>query len=654
MSIICSSYQLENTSGVPQVQSFTDCNGNSCSITVQDGQVYFITANLLTFTPNPNLDVSVWDARYALSFSSCCGNDVFHILGSNDESFPIGIFSIGNSGCISEFTNALDCSNVGTPNLGCYSLISIDMVGSETLPLGNQMYAQTLYFGYKSCEECLESGDCPTCCNCYQIDLESECTIEYTDCTTGVVSSVVLSSGTNYLCSSSVPIRITECTWTLTELGLCSEVSECATCTNEYCITNTGNDYDDTYTLDGTYDGYNYWLSNSGNYYIYYSTIELQWCLATSLGGFCLLSGKSPCFSTCPDLCEEYFFEGVCPTTTTTTLACTTFDFEAIFDCLVEPTPSPSVTPTHTPTPTPTPVINLCVDVSVDATINSYSPTPTPTPTITPSSSPIITRPCNVLGDVSFTTVDGQFDCPTSKQFQDCTNGMMYYTTNSVPTPSGDTLEEFMVFKAYIDGVLKCVSYVGVNNSIIGVNTIDLIDGPLGYSNLGGCFSCIVIPSSTPTPTPTLTPTPSGVPCYCYELMSDLICNYTYVDCNGVSQSTDTIDTMPRYVCSLTTPMGTSLNPFTITQLDICSDGGCPPLVCKCYSVSNGGPTGKVSTGVSVIYYDCDNIQQILHVNNYSSTPKFCSLTTPFIISSGNLVTINTFGDCIDGDCPIV
>ena len=230
----------------------------------------------------------------------------------------------------------------------------------------------------------------------------------------------------------------------------------------------------------------------------------------------------------------------------------------------------------------------------------------------------------------------------------------MYYTTNSVPTPSGDTLEEFMVFKAYIDGVLKCVSYVGVNNSIIGVNTIDLIDGPLGYSNLGGCFSCIVIPSSTPTPTPTLTPTPSGIPCYCYELISDLICNYTYVDCNGISQNVTTSDVIPQYVCSLTTPIGTSLNPFTITNLGICSDGVCPPLVCKCYSVSNSGPIKGTSTGISVVYYDCDNVLQTIHVNNYSSSPKFCSLTTPFIISSGNITSITPYGDCIGGNCPIV
>jgi hypothetical protein len=230
----------------------------------------------------------------------------------------------------------------------------------------------------------------------------------------------------------------------------------------------------------------------------------------------------------------------------------------------------------------------------------------------------------------------------------------MYYTTNSVPTPLGDPLEEFMVFKAYIDGDLKCVSYVGTNNSIIGVNTIDLIEGPLGYSNLGGCFSCVIIPSSTPTPTPTMTPTPSGIPCYCYELVSDLKCKFNYVDCNGVSQNITTSDVIPQYVCSLTTPIGTSLNPYSVSKLDICSNGVCPPLVCKCYSVSNGGPTGKVSTGLSVIYYDCNNVKQIIHVNDYTSSPKFCSLTTPFTISSGNLVTINTFGNCIDGDCPIV
>ena len=48
--------------------------------------------------------------------------------------------------------------------------------------------------------------------------------------------------------------------------------------------------------------------------------------------------------------------------------------------------------------------------------------------------------------------------------------------------------------------------------SVIGVDTITLIDGPLGFSNLNGCVLCT--PSVTVTPTISLTPsiTPSTTP----------------------------------------------------------------------------------------------------------------------------------------------
>ena len=669
-SIVCASYQLSNGTGVSQIQSFTDCYGNSCSVTVESGQSYIITASLTTFIPNLDLKVETWDTRYCLSFSSCCSNDVFHILGSASETFPLQIGNIGNAFCISEFTNPIDCTINNTLSLGCYTLVKIEQNIPSNTPLGNQMYFQTVE-KFKTCEDCITSEVCVSCCNCYQIDLIDECSIEYKDCDSGKIIIVSLNPGTNYLCSSTEPIRITECEWTLTNLGFCADNDVCKTCTETYCITNTGNEYDDTYYLDGDYDGYSYWLSNSGIYYIYYNTTELQWCLSTSLGGFCILSGKSPCFSKCPDLCDEYFFEGSCPTTTTTTIACSTFDFEAIFDCLAEPSPTPSLTPTNTPTNTPTPSsTSYCSIIGVDVTIDSYTRTPTPTPTVTPSSTPRIDRPCNVLGDVSFTTIEGNISCPSSKQFQDCINGMMYYTTESVPTPSGDTLEQYMIFKAYVDGNLKCISYVGTTTDVIGVNTIDLVDGPTGYSNLGQCVLCDVVSSPTPTPTLTMTPTPSGTPCYCYELLGgkDSV-DFNYITCKGVSTMVSSGDKLiPTYVCSLTTPTTNSLLVHSITKLGICVDDSCPPLTCKCYRVSNDGPIkqlvgqqelrakadsisiGKPSS-VIVSYTDCNNEKQIIVVNDYSSTQPFCSLTTPLVLSTTNITSVTLLGDCIDGNC---
>jgi len=428
-----------------------------------------------------------------------------------------------------------------------------------------------------------------------------------------------------------------------------------------YCINSTDTYFDDTYSETGTtFDGYQVWVGDTNGLFLYFSTGDTQWCLSESLGGPCLLSGKSPCVSECPDLCEEFFFEGTCPTTTTTTIACMAFDFDAIFDCLAESTPTPTPTPSITPTMTVTPSsTNYCSMVSVDSTIDTYTPTPTPTPTMTPTSSGIIIRPCNVLGDVSFTTLDGHIGCPTSKQFQDCVTGMMYYTTELVPTPSGDPLTEFMIFKSYVDGVLKCVSFVGINNDIIGVNTIELVEGPTGYSNLGECVLCDVIPSSTPTPTPTMTPTPSGIPCFCYELIALQSTTFNYIDCNGLVSTATSVKAIPTYVCSLTLPTTTSLFPYSITKLGICVDGVCPPLTCNCYTVSNGGlevtvarqqdnSINNVSTEsyVNMVYTDCNNVQQVIVINNYTTTPYFCSLTTPFVYSSTNIVTITLVGDC--------
>ncbi len=238
------------------------------------------------------------------------------------------------------------------------------------------------------------------------------------------------------------------------------------------------------------------------------------------MGGICLLSGKSPCYSSCPDLCDEYFSSGPCLTPTPTpTLPCDV-DFEAVFDCQYPPTPS--VTPTHTTTPTPsvTPTETPACVLTVVYSVNSYSPTPTPTNTPTPTTTPQIVRPCDFLGNVTYNVVDELIKCPISQQFQDCFNGLMYYTTNNIiPPVSGTTLEQFMVFEASVNGESRCISYVGLNTNVIGADQITLQYGPFGYSNLGECVNCtpFVSPSmtptttstSTPTPTPTLTPTPT-------------------------------------------------------------------------------------------------------------------------------------------------
>ena len=279
-------------------------------------------------------------------------------------------------------------------------------------------------------------------------------------------------------------------------------------CVNEnYCVSSTGNpSIDDNYITGGTYNSTYYWTGQTNGYFIYYSSGNTQWCLSSLLGGSCLLSGKSPCVSDCPDLCDTYFSIGICPTPTPTpTNNCNVLDFSAIFDCEYTPTPTPtptvSVTPTITPTPTST---SICSIMEVDACISGYTPTPTPTMTPTPSSTPIITRPCSFSGDVTFNTINDIIICPSSKQFQDCYNGAMYYTTIPLYNPSSGDITQFMVFNATVDGETKCISYVGINNEVSGVNNIVLNSGPYGYANLGECSLCE--PTPTPTPTPSSTP----------------------------------------------------------------------------------------------------------------------------------------------------
>jgi hypothetical protein len=94
----------------------------------------------------------------------------------------------------------------------------------------------------------------------------------------------------------------------------------------------------------------------------------------------------------------------------------------------------------------------------------------------------------------------------------------MYFTTNELVNPGGGDIEQFMVFEALVDGISRCISYIGENQNTIGINTVDLRVGPFGYSNLGDCISCSIVASPTPTPTvtptvtPTITPTPTPTP----------------------------------------------------------------------------------------------------------------------------------------------
>ena len=287
-----------------------------------------------------------------------------------------------------------------------------------------------------------------------------------------------------------------------------------AACGNSYyCISGTGNPlWDDSYSIQpGLYNDYSYYIGQTNGYYIYFS-VEGYWCLSNALDGACVLSGHFPCSTDCPDLCDGFFVVNVCVTPTPTpTVNCSVFDFDAIFDCQVVETPTPTPTATYTPSPTPTVTTSsFCSLISVGATIQNIPPTPSVTQTLTPSPSPEVIRDCDFTGEVTFFTINTQISCPISKQFQNCSNGAMYYTSDVLQTPFGNSLAAFEVYTATVDNVNECITFIGFNQNVIGINKIQLLVGPLGYSNLNDCLSlCAGVP---PTPQPTPTPSPTLPP----------------------------------------------------------------------------------------------------------------------------------------------
>lgn len=130
------------------------------------------------------------------------------------------------------------------------------------------------------------------------------------------------------------------------------------------CIFGTGNDLlNDTYVRTGTFNDNSYYIGQTNNYVIFFSSAG-YWCVADYIDGPCLLTGKSPCTSVCPDFCDDYYTRGVCPPPEPPPVnPCDIFDFEAIFDCDV-PVPTPSATPQcggiiTTSATSPTSVISL-------------------------------------------------------------------------------------------------------------------------------------------------------------------------------------------------------------------------------------------------------------------------------------------------------
>jgi len=287
-------------------------------------------------------------------------------------------------------------------------------------------------------------------------------------------------------------------------------------CTSTYCFNttlSTLSGYSGNYVFTGlTYGGYNVYVGDGTTIgYVYHT--GSNWCLSSSLGGTCLLSGTNPCISLCPDISANNFTSGPCPTPTPSPVNCETFDFTAYFDCDWEPlpTPSPSIACDDVDfsitslgvTPTPTPSGNFCDNTGVSFSICQYNPatpTATPTPTIT------LTKTVDVQGQATFVMLDEMFNCVNVKILVDCQTGNELYTSDNLIF-SGTPVTTGITMSVIINGSLMCVTYTGTSNTISSNCNVEEI---IALSST--CGTCNQFPSATPTTTLTSTPTPTLTP----------------------------------------------------------------------------------------------------------------------------------------------
>jgi len=238
-----------------------------------------------------------------------------------------------------------------------------------------------------------------------------------------------------------------------------------------------------------------------------------QWCLSSSLGGTPLLKGKYPCYSSCPDINSTLFSSGLCVTPTPSTSNCSTFNFNAYFDCDYVPEPTPTLTidcgdvdftftnQPITPTPSNSPVY------TVGLNFNLFRTSPTPTPSQTASPTPTPTNLLNITGRATFEYLDPPFNCPISKILVECETNNTYYVGdtlvyNSMPLRPGQVFFGRLQSNSVIN---SCFTYQRDDFNVSPNSTLTNI-----FDVFPSCVNCQSF-EATPTPTQTNTPTKIGV-----------------------------------------------------------------------------------------------------------------------------------------------
>ena len=277
----------------------------------------------------------------------------------------------------------------------------------------------------------------------------------------------------------------------------------------EFCVspsysilgTNVGN----FYVADVLYDDYVYYTGETSGV-IYFNTDLEQWCLSDTLGGSCLLTGKSPCYDELnPDLYDGIVFSGNCPTPTPSPASCDIIDFSAYFNCELSAstTPTPTLTQTPTVTPTMTMTPSSTGGLGIDVSLSSYTYVyPSHTPSMTPSVTP--TNDIIISGNVTYNVLDKSFSFSGVRELKECSTSVVYYVYqdlifSGVPVNIGE------VIRVVVNGEQRCFEYLA-DSSVTSPNIY--IDQILEVN--ANCSSCLITP--TPTPTASITPTPTLTP----------------------------------------------------------------------------------------------------------------------------------------------
>jgi len=337
-----------------------------------------------------------------------------------------------------------------------------------------------------------------------------------------------------------------------------------------YCVNTGVYTYDGEYNFAGTYNSQDYFTGDS--YFIYYSLVNNKWCLSDSLGGSCYQFGPQNSSSNCPDLDSGFFSVGSCPiTTTTTTSPCDVFDFEAIFDCLI-PTTTTTTTIIPPTTTTTTTTVDPCSLDEISFKTLKTPPTTTTTTIPVTTTTTTVNRPCNYDGVVQFNIFDQYMRCGNSKLFRDCSTGLNFYTSDLILTEYGLSPIQDYVYKANVNGVSTCVTFLGLVDNISGIDEISLIN-EIGPEIDSACLNCIPDPQPTTTTTSTSTTTTTTLaPCVTYEFtlqnLTPVTQKYTVETCNGFEKRNLPGD-FPNntiVVCSSITPFAQNPGSIDISQ----------------------------------------------------------------------------------------